>query len=122
MEGRPLRVTVGIPGWNVEVVQNAAFVNQFLPCLQWFREFLQQAGDDVPLSLLAGRQVQRLDCLFRSLLSGKTGPLVPVRLTGIFGLFQVTAGLGQPVFCAIGSGQWIRPFQMMNLNYCFGFS
>lgn len=98
MEGRPLRVTVGIPGWNVETVQNPAFVDQLVACVEPFRQFPKQTGNDMSPSLLAGRQVQSLDCLFRSLLSGETGPLVPVRLTGIFGLFQVTAGLRQPVF------------------------
>src|SRR5262249_16259433 len=104
LEGRPLRMAIGISRGNVEVVEHAGALDQIRGHPRRVRKLREQSGHDVSPPLLSETKMQRLHGLFRRLLRREAGPFVMSGPSGILGLIQVVDALVEPITSSIGHG------------------
>jgi len=102
--GRPGGMGVGIPRWDLEVVQNPPPLDQLLGRPGGTGQLRQEPGQHLSPRFLTQVQVEALHSLLRGLMASKTGPLATASPLRLLRMEKVTFSLRQPVTSTIGQG------------------
>jgi hypothetical protein len=100
-EGSTFWMTIGIPGWDVEIIQNSGLVDEIRGDGYVLWQFPEQASHNMPPGFLPEREMESFDSFLCSLLGRKACPFVAFRPLRILGQFKVTLGLFEPIIRTI---------------------
>ena len=92
-KGGAFRVAIGIARGDIKVIQHTRLINQLFCYTDTLRQFPHELRNNVTPCFLSQVEMESFDSLLGGLLGGKTGPLMPSRLSAILRLFQVFRGL-----------------------------